>query len=464
MFLKKKIIATAAVIAMAAAALYGSTMELGSQEDGGGMSWFGRRESIYFWYTDDSLTNYINSAAVSFGEQEGVRVIPILTSDSEYLEAINEASLHSEQVPDAYMISNDSLEKAYLAGLASQVEDAAGICNEEYFPPAALSAVSYQGKTVGYPLFYETSALVYNRTYLEEWANQQARWELSGGTGDGEAPGEDGALDEAAVEAKTAEYLQNAIPTSVDDILSIANSFELPEEVEGIMKWDVSDIFYNYWIVGRYLNVGGDAGDDAGNISINNPETIQCLGVYQALHQFFYIESDTVTYDSVIQEFLDGKLVFTVGTTDVVKRLEDARADGSFPYEYGIATMPAVSAEMDSRSLSVTNAIAVNGYSANKELANKFAAYLCGEYVGNLYERTGRVPANKTANTDNSGLQTFMQEYAESVSLPKMMETGNFWIQLEILFSKVWNGEDITTLVTELDRQIALQVGGETGE
>lgn len=463
MFLKKKIIATAAVIAMAAAALYGSTMELGSQEDGESMSWFGRRESIYFWYTDDSLTNYINSAAVSFGEQEGVRVIPILTSDSQYLEAINEASLHSEQVPDVYMISNDSLEKAYLAGLASRVEDAAGICNEEYFPPAALSAVSYQGKMVGYPLFYETSALVYNQTYLEEWANQQARWELSGGA-EGEAQDGDGALDEAAVAAKTAEYLQNAVPTSVDDILSIANSFELPQEVEGIMKWDVSDIFYNYWIVGRYMNVGGDAGDDVNNISINNPETIQCLGVYQALHQFFYIESDTVTYDSVIQEFLDGKLVFTVATTDVVKRLEDAKADGSFPYEYGIATMPAVNGELDSRSLSVTNAIAVNGYSSNKELANKFAAYLCGEYVGNLYERTGKAAANRTVNTDNSGLQTFQQEYAESVSLPKMMETGNFWIQLEILFSKVWNGEDITTLITALDSQIAMQVESEAGE
>ena len=54
----------------------------------------------------------------------------------------------------------------------------------------------------------------------------------------------------------------------------------------------------------------------------------------------------------------------------------------------------------------------------------------------------------------------FADEYADSVSLPKMLETGNFWMQLEVLFSKVWNGDDVTTLVQQLDETIAGQVGG----
>jgi arabinogalactan oligomer/maltooligosaccharide transport system substrate-binding protein len=41
-----------------------------------------------------------------------------------------------------------------------------------------------------------------------------------------------------------------------------------------------------------------------------------------------------------------------------------------------------------------------------------------------------------------------------------MLETGNFWMQLEVLFSKVWNGDDVTTLVQQLDETIARQVGG----
>jgi len=42
-----------------------------------------------------------------------------------------------------------------------------------------------------------------------------------------------------------------------------------------------------------------------------------------------------------------------------------------------------------------------------------------------------------------------------------MIETSNFWIQLEILFSKVWNGENINDLVRGLSEQMMTQVLGE---
>lgn len=149
--------------------------------------------------------------------------------------------------------------------------------------------------------------------------------------------------DEAAVNALAEQYFAEALPSTVDDLLNIADTFDAPEGVEGVMKWDVNNIFYNYWIVGNYMIVGGDPGDDRNDIDINNPETIQCLEVYKALNQFFFIESDTVTYDSVIQDFIDGKTMFTIGTTDVVKRLEEAKADGSLAFNYGIARMRDVS-------------------------------------------------------------------------------------------------------------------------
>ena len=160
-----------------------------------------------------------------------------------------------------------------------------------------------------------------------------------------------------SLEELTAYYMERAIPTTVDDILYIGNTFDLPEGVEGILKWDVSDIFYNYWIVGDYLIVGGDCGDDESNVNINNPEVTACLEVYKALNQFFYIESDTVTFESVVQDFIDGKTVFTIATTDVIKKLEQAKTEGTFAYEYGIAVMPDVSNTLDSRSLSVTSAV-----------------------------------------------------------------------------------------------------------
>lgn len=479
MFLKKRIIATAAVIAMAAAAVYGSTQEMSQTQDTGDrLQLFRGKETIYCWYSDESLSGYINAAAVSFGEQNKVRVIPVLTSDSEYLEVINQETLHSDQIPDIYLLSSDSLEKAYLAGLASKVPDTEKICDTDHFSQAALAAVTYNDKIIGYPVYFDTSALVYNEDYLKTWATQQAEKELSGSSDNDEPVGEgeeiieedslpedqtteQATVDEAAVNALAEQYFAKALPSTVDDLLNIADTFDAPEGVEGVMKWDVNDIFYNYWIVGNYMIVGGDPGDDRNDININNPETIQCLEVYKALNQFFFIESDTVTYDSVIQDFIDGKTMFTIGTTDVVKRLEDAKADGSLTFNYGIARMPDVSAELSSRSLSVTGAAVINGYSEHKELADRFAAYLAEGYSDGLYERSGKMPASLHAaeNADNGALTVFADEYADSVSLPKMLETGNFWMQLEVLFSKVWNGEDVTTLIEQLAGTIAEQVG-----
>ena len=479
MFLKKRIIATAAVIAMAAAAVYGSTQEMSQTQDTGErLQLFRGKETIYCWYSDEALSGYINAAAVSFGEQNKVRVIPVLTSDSEYLEAVNQETLHSAQIPDIYLLSSDSLEKAYLAGLATKVPDTEGICDTDHFSRAALAAVTYDDKIIGYPVYFDTSALVYNEDYLRTWATQQAEKELSGSSdndepvGEGEEIIEEDSLpedqttdqvtaDEATVNALAEQYFAKALPSTVDDLLNIADTFDAPEGVEGVMKWDVNNIFYNYWIVGNYMIVGSDPGDDRNDININNPETIQCLEVYKALNQFFFIESDTVTYDSVIQDFIDGKTMFTIGTTDVVKRLEDAKADSSLTFNYGIARMPDVSAELQSRSLSVTGAAVINGYSEHKELADRFAAYLSEEYADGLYERSGKMPASIHAaeNADNGALTIFANEYADSVSLPKMLETGNFWMQLEVLFSKVWNGEDVTTLVQQLADNMSQQLG-----
>lgn len=462
MHLKNRLIAVTAVAAMAAALLYGGTLEPAAVEDTP-LSFFDNKETIYFWYTDDVMTDFVNGAAVAFGAREDVRVIPVLASDSEYLEAVNQASLHTEQMPDVYMVSHESLEKAYLAGLACEINDVEKICNENYFPAAALSAVMYQDKLVAYPLYFQTSALVFNETYLAEWAAQIAQRELLGSGEEDGGPAEDSTgieIDETVLAQKTQEYFLQAIPSTVDDILYIADTFDVPEGVD-VMKWDVSDIFYNYWFVGNYMIVGGESGDDDKIVDIANQETIQCLDVYKALNQFFFIESDTVTYDSVIHDFLDGRLVFTIATTDVAVKLAQAKEEGRLTFDYGLAPMPDVSPKLKSRSMSVTSVVAVNGYSSHKELANRFAAYLVNDCAETLYARTGKMPANLTANSDNGPIQIFREEYAQSMPLPKMMETGNYWLYLERLFAMVWNDGDAEALVRELDQQISFQLGAE---
>jgi maltose-binding protein MalE len=106
----------------------------------------------------------------------------------------------------------------------------------------------------------------------------------------------------------------------------------------------------------------------------------------------------------------------------------------------------------------VTQAVAINGYSPNKELAEQFAAYLTTEYTTLLYEKSGRVASYQFVNQNDKILNVYRAQYESSISLPKMVETGNYWLQLEVLFSKVWNGGDVTKLVDEMSERIHSQL------
>ena len=488
---KKRLFTMAAiacvVTAVAAVGMSGKTISQEQEE-----TIFTRsKDTLYFWYTDEALTDYLGSAAVAYGEEYDVRIIPVLVSGLEYLEEINKASIQSENPPDMYIISNDSLEKAFLAGLASRVEEEGWDRIKDEYPDAARLAVTYKNKTIGYPFYFETSALLYNRTYLEEFARSRIEAEMDAAEGEAamaqlEADGpedgtsenapeemqEDGAaLDapeegagerpgEEEMQALVEERVRESLPSTIDDILNFANEYNAPEQVEAVFKWDVTDIFYNYFFAGNYMNVGGAAGDSTANMNIYNKDAIECLKVYQALNQFFSSDTKEISYEKVLNDFMEGKIVYTVATTDAVAKLEEAKEDGGFAYEYGIAPVPDINGELLTRSLSVTNCIVINGYSEKQKQAEDFARFLTCDYTDTLYSRTGKVAARYGVDYGNINLQEFVNEYEISVPMPKMVETSNFWVELEIAFSQIWDGADVNDRLRSLSEQIMTQVTG----
>ncbi len=428
---------------------------------------------LTLWYTDEALTNYLESAAFDYQEKTGERVIPVLVSGLEYMEQIYKASME-EEGPDLYIMSNDTLEKAYLAGLSYEIKDETGIVNEGNYPLPALWAVSYGDKRLGYPFYYETSILLYNQTYIENLAKDTILAEANAAEGEAamaaiEAAGSEEAAEQDVVaeaediqvtEEEIAQTMDRLIPTTIEGILSFAEDYDAPEQVEAVFKWDVSDIFYNYFVVGNYITVGGNAGDNPENIHIYNEDAMKCLAIYQKLNQFFSIEPDEVTYDSVLKEFIEGKTVFAVATTDAIEKIEEAKAAGEFAYEYGAAMLPDVNEELKSKSLSVTNAVVINGYGSQKKRAEAFAGYVSFERAESLYGRTGKISARKGIAYENPRISVAMSEYENSMPVPKMMETSNFWVQLEIAFANIWKGADVNETLRVLSEQIMTQVTG----
>lgn len=387
-----------------------------------------RKETVNLWYTDDALTDYLSSKALEFYENTDIRVVVRLVSGLEYLEAVNAASLDDGiDTPDLYILSNDSLEKAYLAGLATQLPDTAPVYEEQLFPQSARDAVQYNGKYVACPMYFETSALLYNKTYLQQIADE-------------------------------AEQL---IPASIVDILTYADQYSTPENVEYFFRWDVSDIFYNYFFIGNYISVGGAAGDDKSLIDIYNTESVSSLKVYQEMNQFFSIDTKETNYDTIMQEFQEGKTIYTIATSDCIRRLDEAARNGAFGYEYGIAKLPDINQELATRGMSVTNALVINGYSEHKEAAGRLMEYLIRDANADLYDMTGKLSSVIRDTYASEHEAAFMENYMESVPIPKMLETGNFWVELEICFAKVWGGEDANAQLRKLSEQIRTQLAGE---
>ena len=432
-----------------------------------------RKDTLRLWYTDDSLTDYLNAAAVAYGENSDVRVEAVLIEDSEYVEAINEASLGRDdrQRPDLYLITNDCLEKAYLAGLADEIDDQNMFRIDEYENAGAAAAVTYDGKVAAYPFYYEACALLYNKSYLEDYARLQLEAEADQAAGEAaQAEADEGNVEEEASgeevlhefsEEEILNRVRECLPDTIAELEEFADSYEAPEQVEAVFKWDVSDIVYNYSFAGDHLIVGGENGDDPEQIDIYNLETLQCLTTFQELNQFFSIETRDVTYDSVMQDFLDGKIVFTVAGTEAVNRMAKAQAEGDFACEYGFYSMPDLTEELKSRSLSITTCIAINGYTELKEQANDFAKFMMNDWTSglNLQETTGKMPVYGFPLYDEN--YTFAASYGESMPIPKMMTTGNFWVQMEIAFTNIWEGGDVNALLKSLSEQVMSQVTGD---
>jgi maltose-binding protein MalE len=406
------------------------------------------------WYTDDELTDYLNSKTLEFYNNTDIRVDVKLVSGLEYLEAVNKASIdNKDDTPDIYIITNDSLEKAYLAGLATELSENSPVYNSSLFNEAALNAVTYDGKYVGCPMYFETSALLYNKTYLEEIAES-----ANGATDENE-----GETEETEIETDTTPVsADELIPETIADILNFADQYSAPENVDSFFSWDVSDIFYNYFFIGNYISVGGDSGDDDSIIDIYNKESVSTLKVYQELNQFFSIDTKESSYNSTIQDFQDGKIIYTIATSDCMNKLDEAAANGEFDFEYGIAKLPDINIELSTKGMSVTNALVINGYSSHKESAEKLVEFMINNASDDLYDMTGKISAVTKANYENDNIAAFMENYAESAPMPKMIETENFWVELEICFAKVWDGEDANTQLRKLSEQIKTQIEGET--
>ncbi len=401
---------------------------------------------VNFWYTNDKLTNYYNNVASVYNRTHiGADIVPKLVSASEYLEQIYYASRDQEtEQPDLYVVTSDVMEKAYLAGLTMPVEEEQEV--RMAFPKVALEAASYEGTLLGYPLYFDTSTLVYNKTMLEEIAMNQ--FELQA-----QEKGEN--IENLTVTEEQIAFLVDVmIPETIDELITFSNNLEAPEGLETLFKWNINDVFFNYFYLGEYMTLSPEA------LDIYNDNTAACIEVFKHLTEYFYMDAETVTTESVLQEFMEGKMLFTILDSESAVALERARTEGTLTFDFDYALTPDPSEALKGRPLSVTNVVVVNGHTDFPETAVDFAKFLTMESycTDQFFEKTGYLSSCKNVEAGSNMETVFYQEYEASANMPNYMATSDFWMLLENAFNEIWDGADPGEILRALEESMKNQI------
>lgn len=372
---------------------------------------------LNLWYTDEAMDTYMAAAAGSFGKEHQVTVTSRQVSAIDYLENINQQNIEDSAPVDVYILNSESLEKAYMTGLTSTLER-----DMSEYPDIAVSACRYQGKMIAYPVYFETEYFLYNRDMAAE------------------AP----------------ESFQAIIDFASSDVMLEENA-EIFQNLEAILKWDVLDLFYNYQFVGAYLNIGGADGDDRTIVDMNNEQVLEALTFYKELNQSLYFDASEVNYDDMLQSFLEGRLLYTIGGTKSLQLLQQSGMN------YGIAAIPPLTDSLDSKGISVNYVAVVNPYSSSPELAEELAAYIADGFAEKCYELSGKLPCKRLDSYPSEEFVHVMEAYENSVQLPKLMDSTNFWVELEVVLNNIWKTEMSEELAEEglSDGSQAENVGAE---
>lgn len=464
-------------------------------------------KELVLWYTNEELSEYIEKAVSGYEAANHVSIKTKLVSGVDYIENMNQAVLSEDQAPDLFIAENSNIEKIYLAGLSTDITDK--VLNEDNYYKTALNAFTFKDKILAYPMYFETSYLLYNQEYVQQ------------------------------------------PPESIEDILLFADEFDAPEGVESIFNWDVTDILCNYFFIGKYLN-----NDEINNENyiVDKEKLTEAFTYYQNLNQYFAIDSSNVNYETAFQNFIDGKSVFTIAKTDKLPEIEMLEGDVSEKNQadsnakdsgnndkvkevsneteenadektqneenvnksieetsknnetdnegsakesnkatksyYGldesyyagiekvlrkipqkeieidepeqnepeqksydkfkIAMLPNLTNNLESIGISINYGVFVNGYTKEMEAAKAFAKFLAYENANNLYKEAGKLSSRNQFVYESENIEAVLKQYEKSVSAPKIMENGDYWLKLEISLSNIWNATPVEQIIDEM--------------
>ena len=337
---------------------------------------------LTFWYSDESYQEFFEKAAEEYYEDTGIVVDAEYQDSIDYMDAVYTATMQGETFPDIYMIGSDELEEAYLYGLAA--ENTASDIYESTVASNAVTASTYKEKMYAYPLSYNTCLFVYKNGYFET----------------------------------EPETLQAIIDYSIDN--------EPPENVQYLLEWDVNDAFYDFPFISNSVSF---VKDEVETMQVNYDEDLynEDLEFFSQILESFSIDAATVTEESVISDFNEGKTICAIVDSDSLAKLEGT--------DHEIRELLALNDTLQASSAALTDLVVVNDFSGKKEKAADFAEYVTLTMSGELHGLGGHYSVKLSEDADERE-QTAYQAYENAIPVPNSQDAKEFWVTLKETISQ----------------------------
>lgn len=330
---------------------------------------------MVFWYEDASYADFFESAAEQYFAKTRIKVAVEYQDTIDYIGNIYDTTMQESEYPDIYLISGDNLEEAYLYGLASVNQS----INYEGAAKNAVRASSYNEKMIGYPLSYNSSLFIYQNGYFD-----------------------------------------NA-PESLQAIIEYSDQNEPAEDVEYLLEWDVNDAFYDFPFVSNSVSFDKN---QAQTMEVVYDEELyqQDLAYFEEILESFSVDADTVSQESIIENFLSGKTLCAMIDSNSLAKLSG--------YDYSIMEIPDLNAELPADSCGMTDMLVVNDFSENQEMSAAFAEFITIDLSEKLHEATGHYSVFLSKNADDIERIAY-QSYENSVLVPDSPDAKDFWVTLK---------------------------------
>jgi len=366
-----------------------------------------QRTELTFWYSDEKFEAYLSEAAVEYEKDNNVKINMEFVPSSEYLQKVAMSSVTKEAVsPDLYIVRDEFLENAFALGITS--ENTSEQFREGNFARTALDAVSYHGKLIAYPLSIHVPCFIYRSDLIEE-------------------------------------------PYSLEQIMNYDISPFYESGMEKNIDFNTGNFLTEYAFIGKYVNVGGNLGDEQELIQIDENMLSQSIGFFQNIITGTGISPNALE-EAMIAGFAEGKNMSLILSSDYIALFNDYMRDRNITFN--IISIPKLSDFLESSTGSCTDAVVVNGMSRNQKQAGDFAEFLTCVYAEHIYEKTNLLPACYNSGISLENFDKLYDIYKNSSIFPKLLKTEDFSLNVKVLFEKAINGQDCTAISNEFTNSL----------